>query len=235
MPGLAVGSGLNGGHRSPNRGGGIATLSALVRPVLAPLFAGQTIRSIPGYATFLSPENYVTTAREAEIASVEPAFRGVADADTPLAAGGAVSVAFTVRDTAGTTGLFDAGGVTVAAAVLSAIVAPAMAPLTEGQSLSAMAGFDTMTAPENFVSTAGAILSVEVTVTGDATAVGEVLIAGQTVGVTVRPFDEYANTAPFDAGTVTVAPAGAWDVSGAVIHAHPLPPMAPTVVGALIT
>lgn len=90
------------------------------------------------------------------------------------------------------------------AAVLSAVLDPGVSRLYAGQALADMPVYDTMVAPGNFTSTAGAITGVAVTFTGDAVSATAPLTEGEAAGFTVVATDSEGNERAFPAGTTTV-------------------------------
>lgn len=89
-------------------------------------------------------------------------------------------------------------------AVLAAVLSPGVSRLYAGQALADMPAYDTMVAPENFTSTAGAITGVTVAFTGDAVSATAPLAEGDVAGFTVVATDIEGNERAFPAGTTTV-------------------------------
>lgn len=114
MAGLVVGSAISavsfvGTPVPPPQPGEI---NALVLPAMAPLYDGQAVQDVPGYAQMIAAGNFQSTM--ANIVSVVVSFTGDAVAgDDPLVEGESAGFTVTVTDAQGTQAVFVADPITV--------------------------------------------------------------------------------------------------------------------------
>lgn len=87
---------------------------------------------------------------------------------------------------------------------ITALIAPALSTLYEGQRIADVTGYAEMIVETNFSSTEGSIQSAVVSFTGDAVSDGAPLLEDQIAGYTVLVTDSEGNTGTFDAGSTRV-------------------------------
>ena len=111
VTGCAVGT-ANWKVQSVPASGGDIVVSAGLMPAMAPLYEGQSVSDVPGYAAMTSPANF--SASTGFIVGASVAFTaGVSAADMPLAEDALAGFTVTVTDSNGDTHVFDAGAVSV--------------------------------------------------------------------------------------------------------------------------
>lgn len=121
---------------------------------------------------------------------------------------------------------------TVSTGEITALIAPALSALYEGQRIADVTGYAEMIAETNFSSTEGSIQSAVVSFTGDVVSDGAPLLEDQIAGYTVLVADSEGNIGTFDAGSTRVeykARVTTTSANEANIEINPLVPDSETV------
>lgn len=115
MTGITLGLDISAGGSLapvPDQAAPAADITATLTPAAAPLYDGQSVGDMPGYAQMTDPGNFSSTA--GTIAAAVVSFAGDATAaDQPLAEGALAGFSVTVTDSLGNQRVFAAAPITV--------------------------------------------------------------------------------------------------------------------------